>query len=94
MYVAICVRHWVFFYRRYITKFNVLKRDGTPLNHTRHVTLWDPKIVYISISWSPVNNDKGHHIICANAEDSAGYLFYSFENYDCKEIKKSFLTYR
>lgn len=24
------------------------------------------------MSWSPNNDDLGHHIVCANAEDSAG----------------------
>lgn len=28
------------------------------------------------MSWSPVDNDLGHHIVCANAEDSAGYLLF------------------
>ncbi|XP_052699944.1 uncharacterized protein LOC128177316 [Crassostrea angulata] len=57
---------------RTITKFNFLRRDGKSVNQTRHVAPWDQKVAYISMSWSPVNEDKGHHIVCANAEDSAG----------------------
>lgn len=57
---------------RTITKFNFLRRDGKPVNQTRHVASWDQKVVFISMSWSPVDNDRGHHIVCANAEDSAG----------------------
>uniref|UniRef100_K1QBQ4 Uncharacterized protein n=1 Tax=Magallana gigas TaxID=29159 RepID=K1QBQ4_MAGGI len=56
----------------HITKFNFLRRDGKPVNQTRHVASWDQKVAYISMSWSPVDNDLGHHIVCANAEDSAG----------------------
>ncbi|XP_052697312.1 uncharacterized protein LOC128175596 [Crassostrea angulata] len=57
---------------RTITKFNFLRRDGKPVNQTRNVASWDQKVAYISMSWSPVDEDKGHHIVCANAEDSTG----------------------
>uniref|UniRef100_A0A8W8ICE5 EGF-like domain-containing protein n=1 Tax=Magallana gigas TaxID=29159 RepID=A0A8W8ICE5_MAGGI len=59
---------------RNITKFNFLRRDGKTVNQTRHVASWDQKVTYISMIWSPVDNDKGHHIVCANAEDSAGHI--------------------
>lgn len=62
---------------RNITKFNFLRRDGKPVNQTRNVASWDQKVAYISMSWSPVDEDKGHHIVCANAEDSAGYSFFN-----------------
>lgn len=57
---------------RHITKFNFLRRDGKPVNQTRHIASLDQKVAYISMSWSPNNDDLGHHIVCANAEDSAG----------------------
>lgn len=92
MYLCYAIREKsLFFYCRFITKFNFLRRDGKPVNQTDHVSLLDPKIKYISMSWSPVNDDKGHHIICANAEDSAGYSINLSSNlFEMKSPKKRY----
>lgn len=79
---------------RHITKFNFLRRDGKPVNQTRHIDSLDQKVAYISMSWSPNNDDLGHHIVCANAEDSAGYcricdLMNRFKKRKRKQSKKT-----
>ncbi|XP_062601801.1 uncharacterized protein LOC134263464, partial [Saccostrea cucullata] len=57
---------------RKIVRFDFLRRDGKPVNHTgiQNASHISDNAVFISMRWSPTKVDKGHHILCANAEDN------------------------
>ncbi|XP_062596357.1 mucin-2-like [Saccostrea cucullata] len=61
---------------KHITRFDFLRRDGKPVNHTgiQPAANISSNAVFISMSWSPTEVEKGHHILCANAEDNQGIM--------------------
>ncbi|XP_062599357.1 uncharacterized protein LOC134260840 [Saccostrea cucullata] len=61
---------------KHIRRFDFLRRDGKPVNHTgiQPAPNISSNVVFISMSWSPTEVEKGHHILCANAEDNEGRM--------------------